>query len=851
MKKKYKISLISLIATFTAIVIIAVCMLFARPAAAFATDRAVTIDGSNVFYTTINGAEVTNGMEVKVIHGEEGTADKEEEHYYTLFKIGEDETVAYRKSLAYSWKSGKFDDKGNPTGEYGEHMFTMTIGFDAVNFSRFIIKFQSQQYLNTEDDITTNYLVFAPVEDEENAVKVAAVQDLEKEINYYPVSYSTADHARIEISFTRFESGTVDIGINGAGTDQQFKNVYFPYANYVASGDKAVTPLTFSAEFEEGATADGELTADMKLYELNGQSFELFAHDNDGIYNDAMDNTPPVICFIQTPSYVEFGKTIDFDYVVIDVLASSPRATACFYVLTGEQYSSDEFDYMQIVYDEKKEDEEDDGDDSDSKLDEYPFIKVSSGSDIRVIRDSKTFVPSVYLKGGAAYSENYNVYGLIKVYFEITDVTGSTAQTDKVFVDWYAKPDAVVNIYTADYKGAVDDELLANKGNFLKIIDGKEGVSYFVENPDMPEYSDILGEYKNQIELIRASYQAKIEAAIAELEDGKLYAGGDSNFYLPEFDLITYGDQYFDVKDYKFSIYYKGKTTGTNVSLSYNGLSIPLSDADANYRFTFFVTDAFGNPMRYPYGYEDGKIVWKEIRTEDIWKEDFADLLPFFEFNVSYKKATAENPESLTVAYVGTSYGGVSFSIKDSAKTSTAHYDLYIFNRNGAYKDLGLDLSYAKFVENYEALFGNTYKENMDTRKYFTTVKPGSALTESDANYSLFKSINWKPDSVTFTPQSAEDFYIVRLTLTDNRSQKSDVYFATVSASIQANPLKGEDNWVQNNVAAIVLLSVAGVLFIAFVVLLIAKPKDKGDIDEIYENEAKGKNSKKKAKKSK
>lgn len=843
MRKKYRTTLISLVAALLTAVLIAVSVFALRTTYVFASDRFVTIDGSNVFYTSIRGAEITSGAET-VTEGE-GETQETEEHYYTLFKIGKDETVSYRKSLAYMWYSGSehLDDDGNPTGEYEQYYFDMTIGFDKLNFEKFIIEFQSQQYLASEDDITKNYLVFAPNATQEGLLDIAAVRDIEESVESYPVSVNAADNERIEISFCEFRSGEVTISINGEPSALYFENVYFPYAGYVSSGDSACTPLTFSAQFADGATAaegEDELTADMKLYELNGQSFELFAHDGDGVYNDAMDDAPPVICFTRTPSYVKFGSAVDFDYQVIDVLATSPRATACFYVLSGDQYKATDFNYMQTEYDETEDDDggsesegEGEGEEGETVY-ENPFIKITSGSDIRVIRDENTFVPSDFLKS----KTDYTVYGLIKVYYEITDVTGSSAKTDKVFADWYAKKDAIVNVFDLK-KETVDDAAKKNTGNFLRIMDGKDGVTYAAVSDTN------LTKYKETINAIEASYQAKIDAAIGELEDGKLYAGGESKFYLPEFNLLAStatdsnsGDKYCTLQDYKYSIYYKGNTTGTNLSLDYNELSIPLNDADATYRFTIFVTDEFNNPMRYPDTTSNGAFIWKEITTDDIWDEDFYDLLPFFEFDVSYKKATAKNPESLSVAYVGTSYSGVSFDIKDSAKTSTATYNLYIFDRNAAFADLG-EIDYDEFVENYEKLFTNTYADGVNTRKYFTTVKPSADLKESDANYDEFKAINWNSTNVSFTPQSAEDFYVVRLTLTDNRSQLSDTYFATVRASIQANSLKGETEWLQNNIVSVVLLSVAGVLFIAFIILLVVKPKDKGDIDEIYEKEKK------------
>lgn len=825
--KKYKFSIISLLTAFILAVVAAVLALNTG-AAAFASDRYVTVDGSNVFYTSIRGAEVTSAKET-VKDG-----DKEEEQYFTFFKIGKDEDVSYRKSLAYKWITGEKDEDGNPTGIYEERHFSMQIGFEKANFKRFIIKFQSQQYKKTEDDITENFLVFAPAE--EGKVKVAAVQSLEDEITTYPVTCDIANNARINISFNFFNAGDIKVKVNESETDLEFKNVYEPYASYVSSGDNAVTPLTFSAEFEEGAQpAEGEdeLTAGMKLYELNGQSFRLYANDSDGVYNDVLDNAPPVMCFTKTPSYVEFSKELDFDYQVLDVLASSPRSTAYFYVLTGKQYDSDTFKYSQTEYEETESDTPSEGEEQPEVWDN-PYTKVSSSSSISIQIDENTFIPSRYLEGGADYSEDFSVYGLIKIYYEISDVSGSSAQTDKVFVDWYAKPQALVNIYSADFKDKAGTE------NFIKIIDGKRGATY------APSYESNLTEYKQEIDRIEQSYQEKIVQAIAEQsEDGKLYAGSENNFYLPKFEEIA-GDEYSYLQDYKYSIYYKAKTSGSNTSLAYNKMAIPLSEPDVTYRFTIFIVDSFGNPMCYPTDEIDdnGNTVWKEITADDVWEEDFAELLPFFEFYVYYKPATAENPETLSLAYVGTSYSGVSFKINGVSGTYTTNYNLYIFDRNAAYKEIGLDMTYTQFSENYEKLFNNTYDADKNTRKYFKTVKAESALKETDPDYELFKAIKWNPANVSFVPQNADDFYLVSLTITDNRAPllNDKVNFAVVAASVQTTALKGESDWLENNIASVVLLSIAGVCFIALVVLLIVKPKDKGDIDAVFDNTAKGKN---------
>ena len=63
-------------------------------------------------------------------------------------------------------------------------------------------------------------------------------------------------------------------------------------------------------------------------------------------------------------------------------------------------------------------------------------------------------------------------------------------------------------------------------------------------------------------------------------------------------------------------------------------------------------------------------------------------------------------------------------------------------------------------------------------------------------------------------------------------------------ASVTAKSLKGESDWLKNNVVSVVLLSIAGAALIGIVLLLVIKPKDKGDIDERFEN-AKKKSAKK------
>lgn len=788
---------------------------------AYAADYTQVLDGSKVFYTGIRGAEIT--------YSPEETKD-EETHAYTMFKVGKGQTVEYRQNLAYSWRTSDADAV----------TFSMEIGFANTDFERYVIKFQSQQYLLSEDKVTENFIVFTP-DTVGNTLEMSVVQELEDdtELNNPVASFAKGEH--IKISFGEFNDGEYPLHINdGAKAVASFKNVYEPFATYVSSGDKAVTPLTFSATFVEG---QNDNTANMVLYDINGQSFELKnsskAEDGTTVYEtEIVDNTAPVICFTKTPSYLIDGDSINLNYKVIDVIGTSTRATAYYYILTGEQYAATDFNYNKHDYSGEGE-----------SADDNPFIEISSGSSIRIIRDEKTFIPKDMI--------NDNVYGLVKLYYKIADRSGSTAQSDIVFVDWYAKDDAVVDI--KDIKGSGDSS------KFLKLIDDehKPGLTYAQKDDLLATGSGdpVLEAYKQSVKEFQSAYQKKINAAIEALRDedgnvvGKLFAGTDSKFYLPSFENLTNElgesidfdladtDEYFTDRDYKYSIYYKAKTSSSATSLDANALSISLSEADVNYRFTLFITDTFGNDMRYP-TLVDGEIVWETISKDDVWDEDFAELLPYFEFHVSYKEATATPPETLSVAYVNTSYSGVSFSIKGVSGTYSTKYDLYVVDKNALNQQLGETLDYETFKGRIEELFTQS-----QTRKFFTTVKPVSSLLETDENYELFKDLNWNATSITFTPRSVEDFYVVRLKLEDNNSKQTVYKYTAVAASVETTSLKGESDWVENNLVSVILFSVAGLFLVALVVLLVVKPKDKGDIDAVYAEEIEKKNAKKDKKK--
>lgn len=847
-------------------------------------------NGSTVFYTSsLRGAKVSQAKEV--------TEDSEKK-IYTLFSVGYEQTVEYRQNLAYKWKLAEHkkeeeDDENSSTttkkkstmpeyekdenGQFNlvEGKFSMELGFQNRSFKKYFVKFQSQQYTYTKDNITENYLAFIPSGDDIELYIVQSEDELpsteegaDNTDKATPVCSFKVDD-RVKISFGNYDAGDYEIKVAVNGEDKgsgTFKNVYESYASYVSTGDNAVTPLVFSADVDEGS---GDV-AEMVIYNMNGQSFE---QKMNGSEYRITDDTPPVICFNSTPNYLEYGRSINFSYKVIDVVISSPYSTAYYYVLNGDQYDGDgyegTFDPEQFDYTEKKTDDDKpatqaEGDETDElKKWENPFIKVTSGSSIRIIRDDQTFIPEKYL-------EDENFFGLVKVYYEISDLSSSSTNTNKeiVFVDWFANDDALEKV-TIDGKSY----------NFLKLIDNKKGLTYAQATPEATDAVDGDGEdgkkdkvfvsYKEAVSAFEQAYQKKIDEAIANLKDkdgnvvGNLYAGSKNKFYLPSFDNLvaengdplnfnlTALDKFGNTSDYKYSIYVKTETgKPTHTGLAYNKLAIDLG-TNGKYRFTILFRDSFSNDMTYPVLNTDGEVEWKKITADDVWKDEFSELLPFFEFDVKFKPASSEDPDDLSIAYEGTSYSGVSFEITDGVDGKySKEYTLYMFDREKMEAETGVRLTPAVIRKNIALLLEDKYEHDgkvMLTRQYFKTIKAGSKVISSDPE--IFKSINWNPESVTFTPQSVNDIYVVVLTIKNDQfnEEKDTKNYAVVTVSTQTTPLKGESDWLANNVTSVVLLVIAGLCLAGLIVLLVVKPKDKGDIDVIYD-ESVEKDSKKKSK---
>lgn len=777
MTKKRKISITTLAFCSAASVVAAAALL---GGSLIADARSVTLNGGNFFYTA-NQAEIRN----------EAVGDG----HYTAFAFADDDSaVTYRKNLAYSWVSSVRDDDDEPTAEGQKGMLSTEIGFKSVNFETFTIKFQSQQYSQTEDGVTDNYITFVASEGADG-VYVSIGDPLpddatEREEKLEEITSGTMlDYERLTISFTDRVQGSYEVTVaNGEEKSVvgMFENIGGTYARYVSSTNStSVIPLTYSAQFADDAT-EGAL---MYLFSFNGQSFAL--GDNGSL--TVNDDTAPVLCLDEELTTLEYGRPLDVNYTVIDMLATSPRSTVYYYVLKKDQQS---------------------GSVNLNETGETGYFRQISSSDIAPIIAGK----DPYLPKDDPEDADYTTQCLVKVYVSVQDSTASGNNSDRIFLDWYVPE---------DYKCTIDANNAGGKFDFIRATDDTMGATYVGNIAEMTD-GDSEG-----------SYQYAVNAA---LEEQKAVAGDGNYFYLPSFENYI-KDNVTAYRDLTFSIYYRSADSDSATSLDYNKLAIELEN-EGLYRFAIYATDAEGNDMYYLD--EDGrpvKFAASELTAlvEDPAESDLAEYVPVFQFDVNYEGLAVTDPEGQDIGFVGTAYSVPDFEVTGLSSQYETTYTLYVFDRYAYYKEYGT-ISYSEFIKRAAELFEKN-------REFFREIPAEDDVEVTDPDYEELTAYEWDPDALSFIPQDENTFYLVRMEARDKTFVTTPLTSVmSISVSAAADTINVEESWVENNVASVVLLCVAGAALIGIILLVAIKPKDKGDIDQLDEAET-SRTSRKKSKK--
>lgn len=902
-------------------------------------DRLVTMSGSSTLFTTANGAQQWAHKE----HPDDENSDE----YYFMMAIPADGTVQYKKNLAYQWwYDASYVDKydfeygdivkdgektvANPVAAKG--LFNLSFGFEELNFEKFVIEFQSQQYAKDNKDAkTANYLVFVPAKKDgapNNKLTVITARDLDA----VKVSHAEDGSAQIEIKdgakaeklgdleswnkiyfrFTGRDGADYVFDISNSdgasGIEGRLKNVG---GNYVSYSSSSVIPLTFKADLPEKAKdGDGEAKeyAKMVLYSMNGQSFRLGGYSNatsspdmeklssyyvknangkyvkvpegatekigtytkvdpdkvntsnlsqyytgskeegftkvpDGAeydetkdyytYDAAMyytftsatssspvksvngadgkldhyeggrvfDDNPPVLCLEKGLNFIETGAELSFsNFKVIDVMGSSTAYEAGYYILDNEQAGDEQFEY---------------NDYNDEKL----FRKVKDSDDQYMIwhADSYVLQPSDY-NANVYGGEGFKLDGAVKVYVKITDSTAS--ESTYVLLDWFVPEEYKLKVNSESFIGLAKD----NRGAAFKYVDDVNSTNNIGSESGASEWDALV-----------ADYQAKVDEAAKGLK-----AGSQNYFYLPTFESLL-SDNATAYSNLSFTVYYYNRDGQKNTSGTSSTLSITLNQ-QGRYVFTIYAEDAAKNEMYY---YKDGEIV--TFPKGDVWKmwedkddEGLAKLLPWFEFEVEDSEISLKDPGEQNTAYKDTSYTVSVSNFEINAINYNASYELYLFNDAVCAADKNVNIDYAYFMAHKEELF----KENKDD--WFTPIMQTNQSSED--GYKDSEKYSWSGSS--FIPQESNAYYLVVCKVQDTVSKtRPPVYgYMGILSSEKPASLKGEDTWVQDNLTSIILLSIAGASAIGIVLLLVIKPKNSGDLDDVNVSTDSKKKAKKKVK---
>lgn len=822
-------------------------------------NRYVTISGTSVFNTS-GTAEIWAHAITTEDNGD-AIDSYENYYYYTLFTFDDNEdTVTYRRNLAYKWyynaldeddyiNEGEEESGGSaspaepsaPVAEPGTGYLNMRIGFEELNFEKFVISFDSQQYNITKDEKTTNYVIFVPVDGSADQVYAVITDDgkiAEAKAADIDVSECTAlksDNIVIELGEEGVtEDGTFSVKIynvdrTGAqdGSAAQtgfFNNIGKMYAKYVSSSTKPVTPITFKADFgtAEGEAEESGARARMTLYSLNGQSFILNRNakgevastsrsireveNDDGTVHyeggQVNDTCPPVFCLDSGVSYIKEGSELSFSYTAVDVLTQSPSTVTGYFMLTYDQYNS--------------------GVDADNYEAERLFRTVTSDDDLYIYPHAAHYVPTASDIEGLAFDEEFKPVAAIKIYLKLTDTSSTGGQSTYVFLDWF-----VEDQYKLHLGKDVDSE-----HDYIAVASDETGAHFVYE--DMTD-----GVNDGAWQTLLDEYQAKVDEAAKDLR------AGTDDFYLPSVESLV-ADNSTEYTDMTFGIYYMvntvDSTTSSSTGKKSSQLSIDLQNA-GDYIFTIYANDSSSNSMWYTD--KDGEKV--EFTSSDIWtmyddedNEGLASYLPWFRFTAGISEISVEDPGEQDTAYVGTTYTAKSFDIEGISTSAT--YSLYRFNNDLYFKENGEVLTYQKYMEQKKDLFEG------EGRKYFTNITAQSKLDKNSEEYEEYNAYAWNPSSRSFVPQDANGFYLIVCEVTSSQfpTQAAATEYMGIAASATPRPIKGEDTWLQDNMTSIILLSIAGAAFLGIILLLFIKPKNKGDIDEQYEAEVATKAKKKK-----
>ena len=707
----------------------------------------------------------------------------------TSFTFSSEGSVTLKRNLAYTWLEGKNDAK----------YLTLKFALKDANFEKVNFSFDATSAWATEEDKATNVLSikkesdgnFVYINDEKTTATVTVGQTV-------TFALSAGD-----------EDGEFAVLLNGTEIGS-FVNVGANYAEYSYN---ETYPLTIEAQLPANAADDA--TTVVTLSEINGQTFENITEGK------VTDNAAPVVVVNEAVDGFLLGTAFSLDYTVIDVLKSKNLTKTLEYYQYNPNYAE-----------------------GDENYEKYKALDTS------VWFYETTFTPEG--EGKTTVYEKYG-YECVSVKMTVADSTFNADEGEfkkKTYdLSWYVNSDAVVSAPNG-------------KTDYIKLQYNTEAPTY--KHIQLNE-QNATNEYKDETSFNakKDAYQEKLNALAQDV-----YAGSNSYIYFPSMEWLFADNNGY--RGLKFTISYKtpkSDSPSTSSSLAYNALKLSVANEGA-YEFKVFAVDKAGNKMKY---YVDGELT--ELNATNVWD---IEQIPSFTFKVANRNLKVEDPSKASSRkdseILNKSYSFDSFTVIGASdlQEKYALYKIDYSKYNATAADNKRLTQSALTAVTYETLakaVQNRWSEVQNGDYFAFYIKVYSELlakeigAESTAATSIascferigekgdninnatdkYEKYEWNADSQSFkTVEEGEYLMLADLWEKEIPQQRATAYKLVVVES-KEDVIEGENNWLKNNLASVILFAVAGVMLILIIILALIKPSDETleDIDQKVKKSAK------------
>lgn len=707
------------------------------------------------------------------------------------FTLADGDSVWYKNDLAFKWFKAKDE------AQY----LTMKFALKDLNFKSLTFTVESDSSVASEDEKAINSVKLV----NDNGVKAYVVNGKTDEVedgDKKDVTLTAGDEVVIALK-EGTEYGEFKVEFNGTEIGS-FKNVGSNYANY---SYEETYPLTIEAK------CDGTNKTVVYLNEINGQKFDNIT-TKEGVEGASgklvKDTAAPVLVVNEELNGFSLGSAFSLSYEKIDVLQTSS-------LVETKKY--------------------------------YQYDPTDSATDFVTLSTSTYFMDTVYYTNGTEVSaeakEGYTATSVYKVdnkeyvavEFTLADNAfnaddGEWAKS-KIDLSWYATRSA-------------EKTVGENKRDYLILDRNDSGAEYIgitIEN-GKNEFVDET-EFKNQV----ATFQTELEKAAKEV-----YAGSNSYIYFPSFEWLFHDDNGY--RNLKFTISYwteSSTSPKTSSGLSASGLKLSASEKGL-YEFKIFATDKEGNPMQYYL--DDEKVA---VSTSNIWD---IDEIPSFSYTIKNRglkvedKTNASSRRDTKILYETYTFSDATVIGATSKKSDYALYKLDLDAYNDTLdanekqitrtvlsgityeklqkalegKIVGADDYFELYIDAYAGLIADAVNgEKSAVLKCFENKieKYNERITEDDEEYEAYNKYEWqKSSNASFKTMEEGEYLIVADYWEEELPMQRAMAYKLVIVESEADVIKGETQWLKNNVVSVVLFSIAGVMLVLIIVLLLIKPSD-------------------------